>query len=132
MELQISSASSKWPLPFLSTTWAPDLLCLASGSHVLVLVWKGILETWKRREGLGGPLERDVTKTVSLIKVQFYYFQHSVMKQGKGPNSAKSSWSKVPGEHVIGLVQLVGRQWQWEWQDDRAASSAPMLSNTET
>ena len=27
------------------------------------------------------------TKTVILIKVQFYYFRHSVMKQGKGPDS---------------------------------------------
>ena len=64
---------------------------------------------------------RDETKTVSLIKVQFYYF-HSVMKQG----------SKVAGDHVIATGQLGGRQRQWEWQDDRAASSAPMLSNTET
>ena len=70
--------------------------------------------------------ERDVTKTVILIKVQFYYFRHSVMKQGKGPPiPAKSSWSKVAGEHVIALEQLVGRQRQWEWQDDRGASSAP-------
>jgi hypothetical protein len=26
---------------------------------------------------------------------------------------------------VIGPEQLAGRQQQWEWQDDRAASSAP-------
>jgi hypothetical protein len=56
------------------------LVCPTSGSHVWVLVWKGILETWKRRGGLGGMKERDETKTVSLIKVQFYYFRHLVMK----------------------------------------------------
>ena len=32
---------------------------------------------------------------------------------------------------MIGPEQLVARQRQWEWQDDRVASSAPMLSNTE-
>ena len=44
----------------------------------------------------------------------------------------KSSWSKVAGEHMMAPEQLGGRQQQWEWQDDRAASSALMLSNTET
>ena len=48
--------------------------------------------------------EREVTKTVILIKVQILLLRE----------------------------QLVGRQRQWEWQDDRAASSALMLSNTET
>jgi hypothetical protein len=31
--------------------------------------------------------ERHGTKTVILIKAQFYYFQHSFMKQGEGPDS---------------------------------------------
>jgi hypothetical protein len=48
--------------------------------------------------------EKYVTKTVILIKVQILLLRE----------------------------QLVGRQRQWEWQDDRGASSAPMLSNTET
>jgi hypothetical protein len=40
-------------------------LCPASGSHVWVLVWKGILETWKRRgEGTARQHERkNGTKT---------------------------------------------------------------------
>ena len=74
------------------------LFCTTSGSHVWVIVWKGILETWKRKGGLGSTRERHETKTVSLIKIQFYYFPHSVMKLGKGPDSPKSSWSKFPGE----------------------------------
>jgi hypothetical protein len=52
------------------------------------------------------------------------------MKQGKGSDSSQIIWSKVAGEHVMAPEQLGGRQ--WEWQDDRVASSTPMLSNTET
>ena len=66
------------------------MLCPASGSHVWVLVWKGILETWKRRRRgggeLGGTRERQ-NQDKALFKVQFYYFRHSVMKQGKGTES---------------------------------------------
>ena len=45
------------------------------------------------------------------------------MKQGKGPDSRQIIWSEVAGEHVMAPEQLGGRQ--WEWQDDRVASSAP-------
>ena len=45
--------------------------------------------------------DKDGTKTTSLIKVRFYYSRHSVMKQGKGSFPAKSSWSKVAGDHMF-------------------------------
>ena len=37
-----------------------------------------------------------------LIKAQFYYSVHRVMKKGEGPIPTKSSWSPVSGDHVFG------------------------------
>ena len=40
----------------------------------------------EKRGGIGGMRERQ-NQDKALFKVQFYYFRHSVMKQGKGTES---------------------------------------------
>ena len=108
-----------------------SLLWLASSSHVWVLVCKGILESAREEGGLGGAIKMKPRQPV-WSRFDFTISDTQLWSRGREPNLAKSSWSKVAGTHVIGPEQLVARQRQWEWQDDRVASSAPMLSNTET
>jgi hypothetical protein len=76
--------------------------------------------------------EKDEAKTKFWSKINFTNSCTELWRRGRGPIPTKSSWSKVAGEHVIAPEQLVGRQQQWEWQEDRAASSVLMLSNIET
>ena len=55
-----------------------------------------------------------------------------VMKEGEGANSRQIILgSSCRVTTCMAPEQVVGRHRQWEWQDDRAASSALMLSNTE-
>ena len=74
--------------------WLASGLCLGSSLE-------RHLGICKRRGGGPRLRNKDGTKATSLIKVRFYYFRHSVMKQGKGPFYTKSSWSKVTGDHVF-------------------------------
>ena len=68
----------------------PKLLGVVSGQRLTCLGSSlerhlGNLEE-KRGGGLGGTRERQ-NQDKALFKVQFYYFRHSVMKQGKGTES---------------------------------------------
>ena len=63
-------AASQWPT------------CLGSS-------WEASWNLEEKRE-LGGARENG-TKTTSLLKVQFYYSRHWIMKKEKGPIPAKSS-----------------------------------------
>ena len=79
-----------------------------------------------------GREEKDVAKAKFWTKLNFTISETHLWSRGRDLIPAKSSWSKVAGEHVMGPEMLVGKQQQWEWQGYRAASSAEMLSNTET
>ena len=68
----------------------PNLLGVVSGQRLTCLGSSlerhlGNLEE-KGVGGLGGTRERQ-NQDKALFKVQFYYFRHSVMKQGKGTES---------------------------------------------
>ena len=68
----------------------PKLLGVVSGQQLTCLGFSlerhlGNLEE-KGVGGLGGTRERQ-NQDKALFKVQFYYFRHSVMKQGKGTKS---------------------------------------------
>jgi hypothetical protein len=132
MELQISSASSICPLPFFSPTLGACQICCVSPAAQMSGFCSG-KASWNLEEKRElGRREKDETKTKFWSKLHFTNSCTELWRRGRGPIPTKSSWCKVADEHVIAPEQLGGRQWQWEWQDDRVASSVPMLSNTET
>ena len=90
--------------------------------------WKA---SWKLKEKRElSRREKNVAKTKFWSKLNFTNSCSELWSRGRGPIPAKSSWSKDASEHVMAPEQLGGGH--WEWQDNRAASSALILSNTET
>lgn len=90
---QMSSAIFQSPVGARSVVAGQRLTCLGSSLERHLGICK--------RRGGARRRDKDETKTTSLIKVRFYYFWYSVVKQGKGPFPTKSSWSKVAGDHVF-------------------------------
>ena len=58
---------------------------LASGSIVSVLAWEASWNLEEKREL--GDVRKNGTKTTSLFKVQFYYFQTLSYEEGEGAHS---------------------------------------------
>ena len=106
------------------------LLQPASGSHVWVLTWKA---SWnlKEKRGLGDvrkmkPRQGSDQGSILLFLILGY-------EAGEGARfPLNHPGVKLQVTTCFATEQLGGRQRQWEWQNDRAASSALILSNTET
>jgi hypothetical protein len=59
-----------------------QVLCPAISSHVWVIAWKGILETWKRRGARRWEIRTEPRQ--GSAQGSILLFQHAVMKEGKG------------------------------------------------
>lgn len=105
------------------------VLCQASGSHVWVLVWKGILESAREEGGLGGAIKMKPRQPV-WSKFDFTISDTRLWSRGRGPFPPNHPGVKLQVTTCLTLEQQGGRQWQWEWQNERAASSTPCSEQT--
>jgi hypothetical protein len=112
---------------FSAPHWVPDLLWPASGSHVWVLVWEA---SWNLEEtrGLGYTRETELRQDSDQSSILLFCVP-SYEGGGRGPFPPNNPGVKLQVTMCLTLEQQGGKQRQWEWQNDRAASSAPMLSS---